>query len=822
MLKRLKALEGEMGLVESEEEEGGDTSGDNSSCQDKEKKRKRDKSEKDRGRKKWKGPETRPCNLYLQGKCPREENECLFSHDVELPQVWELCKFYVYDRCVKKDKCLYLHKGFPCKFYHLGMDCQNDANSCKFSHDPLNETTRSLLLKHVESAPKELLGDFPRLTRQEATRAVWNTAAKNSGWTLPDNNTKTKPGTRWDRSMDISSMPSSLPIDGMSSDVNNFPGMQGREMLNIGAYTSQNNWRGGSKNHGSSPKCKSGKPTGLMDLKLNEEVIKQFLSNQERESDEELSGESSRGRFNETDSWNRNAGDETPEITPPVSPSSGSIHVNEASLSSTQHEMYQGEKQIENDLNIETSQLSDHCQNDYYSESEEHLMKDVKNNIKMRDDPTTLLKEVPKEISILGEKTESQLSENTFTKKGEKKDPRLHKIDPRKERQAKRDEEERLEKEKDKRILELDLGSVFGDLELPPLTQSPKQTEEERYISDKFGLPFKPYIFHVAKEIEASVHSHSPIEWILIPVDVPERDYTLAKQHSSSSQLELDPRLRKNSKSSNLKIKDLPLPNVSSPKIDPRLKGKMDPRRNAHSDARRRSSEDSEGNLVYNPARELNKERTLAQTVHKTEKRNVPLNQTSPSNNYNDVTSKRGDQYRDDHLQKQNEHFNQNIDGYNTEDQAPYDISKNEYNASSDEQCSAGRNQYSAFLEPLSQEETAMNFGSNKDLPYQQMQFSMGLLKGIQHNMEAILNKEVGPRMSNYQDDRSRFDQSLRFPGGGGGQLRGFSSTQTAANRGQWVPRFGRGDIRGRPDFNRPNRGNSTSNSRIKDPRIKY
>ena len=77
----------------------------------------------------------------------QDAEECLFSHDVELQQVWELCKFYVYDRCVKRDKCLYMHKTFPCKFFHLGLNCRETDESCKFSHDPLNETTRGLLLK---------------------------------------------------------------------------------------------------------------------------------------------------------------------------------------------------------------------------------------------------------------------------------------------------------------------------------------------------------------------------------------------------------------------------------------------------------------------------------------------------------------------------------------------------------------------------------------------------------------------------------------------------------------------------------------------------
>ena len=55
------------------------------------------------------------------------------------------------------------------------------AESCKFSHDPLSDVTRNILLKHLEGAPKEILGDFPRLTREAAQTLVFQTEAKNKG-----------------------------------------------------------------------------------------------------------------------------------------------------------------------------------------------------------------------------------------------------------------------------------------------------------------------------------------------------------------------------------------------------------------------------------------------------------------------------------------------------------------------------------------------------------------------------------------------------------------------------------------------------------------
>ena len=94
----------------------------------------------------------------------------------------ELCKFYLLERCAKKEKCLYLHKGFPCKYFHTGHKCLDTAETCKFSHDHLTDVTRNILLKHLEAAPKEILGDFPRLNREAINALVFQTEAKNKGW----------------------------------------------------------------------------------------------------------------------------------------------------------------------------------------------------------------------------------------------------------------------------------------------------------------------------------------------------------------------------------------------------------------------------------------------------------------------------------------------------------------------------------------------------------------------------------------------------------------------------------------------------------------
>ena len=64
---------------------------------------------------------TEICQQYMLGKCPKSPERCPYSHDADPPKIMELCKFYLLERCAKKEKCLYLHKGFPCKYFHTGM-----------------------------------------------------------------------------------------------------------------------------------------------------------------------------------------------------------------------------------------------------------------------------------------------------------------------------------------------------------------------------------------------------------------------------------------------------------------------------------------------------------------------------------------------------------------------------------------------------------------------------------------------------------------------------------------------------------------------------
>ncbi|XP_059052877.1 protein suppressor of sable isoform X2 [Achroia grisella] len=117
------------------------------------------------------------CLYYMQGKCHKGD-DCIYSHDAQLPRKMELCKFYMMDCCAKRDKCLYMHADFPCKYYHTGLPCIY-KDECKFAHGkPLSESLKNILLKHIESAPKEILGDFPRLHREGALQMIQTTQMK--------------------------------------------------------------------------------------------------------------------------------------------------------------------------------------------------------------------------------------------------------------------------------------------------------------------------------------------------------------------------------------------------------------------------------------------------------------------------------------------------------------------------------------------------------------------------------------------------------------------------------------------------------------------
>ncbi|KAL6101696.1 zc3h6 [Pungitius sinensis] len=90
------------------------------------------------------------CKYFLEGRCIKGE-QCKFEHELVIPdKKRELCKFYLQGYCSKGDHCIYMHNEYPCKFFHTGVKCYQGDN-CKFSHEALNDVTKELLDKIINT-----------------------------------------------------------------------------------------------------------------------------------------------------------------------------------------------------------------------------------------------------------------------------------------------------------------------------------------------------------------------------------------------------------------------------------------------------------------------------------------------------------------------------------------------------------------------------------------------------------------------------------------------------------------------------------------------
>ena len=682
-------------------------------------------------------------------------------------------------------------------------------------HIYICKANKIFIFQHVEAAPKELLGDFPRMARNEAWQAVSTTEAKNNGWTLPVDNTR-RPNSRWDV--------------GPQQQQQQFHGQQPEDFMmggmnNQGMFTQQQEFKPWGIPKGNKAKMaassspsnnSSPKPADLMEIKLNENAIKKFLSSQQKESDK--SGDDQEDKDEDEDPWRRGDGDETPEVTPPVSPISYQEEEKEEDKTPNMPKehlaLYNRIKQKQKDVLSENNYVEPQANSDNDYDNSKSVLNIVVNNKTSPNRPDTWSLDRQdsrsRDFQASPEMTKAASpSQPIISKKGEKKDPRLHKVDPRKERLARKEEEERLEREKDERILSLDLDSVLNDLELPPLTlSSPKHDDDNKYLSDKMGLPFKPYIYNVAKEIDASLNSHPVLDWVLHPVDVPVRDYSSLRFNFSAAQQDLDPRLRKTPKSSLAVMKELPLPEFTSPKSDPRLKGRPDPRKQGSQNNQqntgppRRSSEDTEGNHVYNPARELSREKLPVQPpLPPLPRRNSVEHQQPYDPSYeNNQGGDDGYGYPPNHDQGNGQ------DQYYPEEYPPtYDQD---------------------YSEPPLPPPPPPQQGNPSPMNIQQMQqFSMGLLKDMQQNIEAFVSHQNQQQLRpNFPGRDVRARPGMNPPQARGGfnapnmppGMRGFGPS-----RGQWNQGgFGRPDFRGpRQDFRMP--GGFPNNISKRDPRVK-
>ena len=46
----------------------------------------------------------------------------------------ELCKYYLAGTCLKGERCFYMHKTYPCKYYHISKNSCRKTNVSSFKN----------------------------------------------------------------------------------------------------------------------------------------------------------------------------------------------------------------------------------------------------------------------------------------------------------------------------------------------------------------------------------------------------------------------------------------------------------------------------------------------------------------------------------------------------------------------------------------------------------------------------------------------------------------------------------------------------------------
>ncbi|XP_018497604.2 arginine-glutamic acid dipeptide repeats protein [Galendromus occidentalis] len=129
--------------------------------------RSRSKSRSRSPPKKAKKEDRVPCKYYMEGKCQKSD-DCPFSHAIEQTKRTDLCRFYVSGHCIKRN-CPFMHEDFPCKFYHTGAPCFADK-SCRYSHAPLTDEMRDVLMRYLDECKGLKREDLERLSRKAKER----------------------------------------------------------------------------------------------------------------------------------------------------------------------------------------------------------------------------------------------------------------------------------------------------------------------------------------------------------------------------------------------------------------------------------------------------------------------------------------------------------------------------------------------------------------------------------------------------------------------------------------------------------------------------
>ncbi|XP_008196132.1 protein suppressor of sable isoform X2 [Tribolium castaneum] len=512
------------------------------------------------------------CVFFLQGKC--QKNDCPYSHEAVPPMKLELCKFYLKDCCAKGEKCSYMHSEFPCKLYHTGLVCVQGDN-CKFAHGkPLDEHRKQILFKHIETAPREILGGFPRMNREELLNKI-NVAQQNlmvqygieksdKGGVptldvnmgvppeLADSNKKRNKPSRW-QDPDPVIKPFGLDQD---MRVNSNGDIDMRTLPPLGQIQPQvqaEEQAGDTEGSNFTQDIDIRNPNMLQFDTKDVDIRQQMLASKDVDIRQILP-----------------VFEENKEVTEPVLPD----------LPKTQRELYL-RIQSQQKTNLpeqqpETVQVDENI--NWYSDDDDEdenrltIKVDTEEEKKEESDHNIMSPPQVKPLDVvekLGDLSKIDISAEVtklLTSMSQQKETQKSPIirDPRQRTTS-----------TDQKISIYEQGSI-----IPDEPKSPDQVIE----SDLRGrpdvdlrnlqLPFKGMLNYTpAKEIDASVNSHPPMAWKVEIVDIPRPDYTGLKLNVQDAEKTGDPRLKKIFRLSS-EEKDSPASPKASPKarIDPRLK----------------------------------------------------------------------------------------------------------------------------------------------------------------------------------------------------------------------------------------------------------
>ncbi|KAM4750828.1 uncharacterized protein FYW61_005218 [Anableps anableps] len=117
------------------------------------------------------------CRHFLFGRCIKED-KCQLEHFQGYNDIIkEACKFYIKGFCMNGQSCPYMHKSFPCKFFHRKGNCLQEGN-CRFSHEPLNDITEKLLEEAMEQ--EKSYYELAKTNKEESSEQQANTEETNS------------------------------------------------------------------------------------------------------------------------------------------------------------------------------------------------------------------------------------------------------------------------------------------------------------------------------------------------------------------------------------------------------------------------------------------------------------------------------------------------------------------------------------------------------------------------------------------------------------------------------------------------------------------